>query len=182
MALHKMIRLATVSIGGEGYLNFMGNEFGHPEWIDFPREGNGWSYFYCRRQWSLSDNGFLKYGQLKDFDREMISLSKEKKLFKKAPRCLYIDDGCKILTYERAGVVFALNFSPSNSYEGYCLTVPSKGRYKVIMSTDREEFGGYGRISEEYVYTSEKHGDGKYKIRIYLPARTGLVLEKIKNK
>jgi len=182
MSLHKMIRLAAATLGGEGYLNFMGNEFGHPEWIDFPREGNGWSYFYCRRQWHLADDTNLKYGYLREFDKAMISLAKDKKIFRKAPKCLYIDDGCKILTYERAGAVFALNFNPSSSYEGYWLTVPSKGRYKVVMSTDREEFGGHGRISEEYVYTSSKHPDGKYKLQIYLPARTGLVLEKLKNK
>ena len=180
MSLHKMIRLAASTLGGEGYLNFMGNEFGHPEWIDFPREGNGWSYFYCRRQWHLADDPNLKYGYLREFDKAMISLAKDKKIFRKAPKCLYIDDGCKILTYERAGVVFALNFNPSNSYEGYWLTVPSKGQYKVIMSTDREDFGGHGRISEEYVYTSSKHPDGKYKLQIYLPARTGLCLVKLK--
>ena len=48
VALHKMIRCITMALGGEAWLTFMGNEFGHPEWLDFPREGNGWSYQHCR--------------------------------------------------------------------------------------------------------------------------------------
>ncbi len=181
IALHKMIRMATATFGGEGYLNFMGNEFGHPEWVDFPREGNGWSYFYCRRQWHLADDENLKYGYLNEFDRSMISLAKERKIYRKAPKCLYIDNDCKVLAYERSGLTFALNFHPTNSYEGYWLTVPAKGQYRVIMTTDREEFGGHGRVSEEYIYTASKHPDKKYKLQIYLPARTGICLEKIKN-
>ena len=74
MALHKMIRLLTQTLGGEAYLNFMGNEFGHPEWIDFPREGNGNSYDYCRRQWNLMYDTNLRYGQLGDFDKAMNSI------------------------------------------------------------------------------------------------------------
>jgi 1,4-alpha-glucan branching enzyme len=74
IALHKMIRLFTIGAGGEAYLNFMGNEFGHPEWIDFPREGNGWSHHYCRRQWSLVDNTTLHYGELNEFDKTRIAL------------------------------------------------------------------------------------------------------------
>ncbi|MBQ9132593.1 MAG: 1,4-alpha-glucan-branching enzyme, partial [Clostridia bacterium] len=100
MALHKLIRLATVSMGGEGYLNFMGNEFGHPEWIDFPREGNGWSYFYCRRQWHLADDPLLKYGYLQKFDREMIALTQENRVFGTSPRCLFIEQYKQILIYQ----------------------------------------------------------------------------------
>ncbi len=182
MALHKMIRLCTLSLGGEGYLNFMGNEFGHPEWIDFPREGNGWSYFYCRRQWSLADNGFLRYGQLERFDADMIALSKRHRLFSNAPKVLFIDAYAKILIWERGGLIFAFNFDPVTSYEGYYLTVPEAGAYRVILSTDREAYGGFGRIDENYVYYAERHPDGACKFPIYIPARTGLCIQKIKIK
>ena len=136
IALHKMIRMITMTLGGEGYLNFMGNEFGHPEWIDFPREGNGWSYFYCRRQWHLTDDTNLRYEFLNNFDKAMIGLLNSKKLFKKSPKCLFIDEYKQVMLYERAGLVFAMNFSPANSYEDYYAEVPSKGDYKVLLSTD----------------------------------------------
>lgn len=177
IALHKMIRMATMTLGGEGYLNFMGNEFGHPEWIDFPREGNNWSYFYCRRQWHLADDDTLKYGYLQEFDGAMLRFVKRKGLYAKAPNSLYIDDGGKVLIYERAGVVFALNFHPHNHYEGYWLTVPKEGKYQVTLTTDESAFGGFDRISKTYVYTASTHPDGKAKLQIYLPARTGLCLE-----
>lgn len=180
MALHKMIRMVTVTVGGEGYLNFMGNEFGHPEWVDFPREGNGWSYFYCRRQWHLVDDPQLKYGYLQEFDKAMIAYVKEHSVFLRSPKSLYIDQESKVLVYERAGCVFALNFHPAESHVGYWLVVPSAGRYKVTMSTDETRFGGWDRISEDMVYTATKHSDGFYKIRIYLPSRTGLCMEKLK--
>ena len=179
IALHKMIRMVTMTLGGEGYLNFMGNEFGHPEWIDFPREGNAWSYFYCRRQWHLADDENLKYRYLQEFDRAMLSILRRKTFFKKAPNCLFIDANCQVLTYERGGLTFALNFSPTQSYEGYWLTVPSEGEYRVMLSSDAQSFGGYDRISETYVYTASKHPDGLYKIQIYLPARTALCLRKL---
>ena len=181
MALHKMIRMITMTAGGEGYLNFMGNEFGHPEWIDFPREGNGWSYFYCRRQWRLADDKNLKYSYLNDFDRELVSLVKENKLFPKKPNHLFIDNQKKVINYSRGGLVFAMNFHPTDSYDGFWLTLPSEGKYRVIFSTDRAEFGGYGRIDEEYIYVAEKQKDKAKRFRIYLPARTGICLANIKD-
>ncbi len=125
VALHKMIRLFTLAGGGEAYLNFMGNEFGHPEWIDFPREGNGWSFHYCRRQWSLADNGYLKYGWLKDFDRDMISLAKEAKIYRQSVAdLLYLNEAEKIIAFFRTGVVFAFNFHPEKSREHVLIKVP----------------------------------------------------------
>ena len=180
IALHKLIRMLTMTAGGEGYLNFMGNEFGHPEWIDFPREGNGWSYHYCRRQWHLADDPGLKYKYLLDFDREMIHFIGKGSFLNKEVRGLYIDDNAKVLTYERGGYVFAVNFHPTNSYDGYWLVTADEGEYKVILNSDRPEFGGYGRISEEYVYIAKRHPDGIPKCRIYLPSRTGLVMKKVK--
>ena len=178
IALHKMIRFASLTMGGEGYLNFMGNEFGHPEWIDFPREGNGWSHFYCRRQWSLADSDFLKYGDLQRFDGAMIALAKENKLFRKTQRVLFIDQYKQIITFERAGLTFVFNFNPSDSYADYWVTVPVKGNYRVIFSSDEGRFGGWDRIAVGAKYRAQIHPDGNAKLQIYLPARTALVLKR----
>ncbi len=180
IALHKMIRLVTMSLGGEGYLNFMGNEFGHPEWIDFPREGNGWSYFYCRRQWHLADDKNLKYSYLLDFDRDLVEVVKESKAFDKKPKSLFIDGDKQVLVYERGGLIYALNFSPTNSYESYTMKVPKIGNYQVILSTDDSKFGGYDRISKEYIYTATRKKGSPAEFQIYLPARTALVMKRVK--
>ena len=180
MALHKLIRMVTMTLGGEGYLNFMGNEFGHPEWIDFPREGNDWSYFYCRRQWHLTDDSTLRYEFLNNFDREMIHFLADRKIYKKSPKCVFIDEYKQVMVYERNGLTFVVNLSPEGSYECYYVEVPSKGDYRVILSTDEKRFDGYDRISKDYIYKAEKHLDGKWKLPIYLPARSGLCLAKVK--
>ena len=180
MALHKMIRLITMSLVGEGYLNFMGNEFGHPEWIDFPREGNGWSHYYCRRQWHLADDKLLKYEWLQEFDRAMIAFAKDKKILSKDAKCLYIDEQKQVLVYERGGVVFAFNFSPNNSYDGYFVTVPSSGEYEPILSTDDDKFGGFDRIATDIAYKAEKTENKTYGFKMYLPSRTAVCLAKKK--
>ena len=179
IALNKLIKLITVTLAGEGYLNFMGNEFGHPEWIDFPREGNNWSYFYCRRQWSLVDNKDLKYEWLGNFDKTLVQFAKRSKIFNTMPKSLYIDNDKKVLVYERAGKVFALNFHPTNSYPDYRICPTAKGTYKVVLSTDEVEFGGLERISKTTEYHAEKKGEG---FTIYLPARTGLALIRSRKK
>jgi len=179
IALHKMITFATMTLGGEGYLNFMGNEFGHPEWIDFPREGNGWSHFYCRRQWHLVEDTTLRYKYLQAFNKEMIGFITENKILSSAAKPLFIDQNCQILMYECAGYVFALNFNPNKSFEDYWQTVPTKGKYQVVFSTDREQFGGFDRISEDYVYTASVHPDNNAKLQIYLPSRTAVCLKKV---
>ena len=174
-----MITLATMTLGGEGYLNFMGNEFGHPEWIDFPREGNGWSHFYCRRQWHLVEDTTLRYKYLQAFNKEMVKFITENKILSSPAKALFIDQNCQILMYECAGYVFALNFNPNKSFEDYWLTVPSKGKYQVVFSTDRENFGGFDRVSEDYVYTASIHPDNNAKFQIYLPSRTAVCLKKV---
>ena len=179
IALHKMIRLISMAAGGEGYLNFMGNEFGHPEWIDFPREGNGWSHYYCRRQWSLMDNGLLKYHWLSDFDKEMIKFAQEGKIHKKKPEYMMGKEDRQVLVFERGGKVFAFNFSPFNAYDDY-IRVPTRGEYKAVLSTDEARFGGYNGISLDYVYKTEKMENGDNGFKIYLPARTAVCIEKVK--
>ena len=177
ISLHKMIRFASLTMGGEGYLNFMGNEFGHPEWIDFPREGNGWSHFYCRRQWSLADSPILKYGDLLRFDGAMIAFSKQYDFLRKQPKPLFIDEQAQILTFERAGLTFVFNFSPDRPRPDYWVTVPKKGKYSVVFSTDESRFGGWDRIDLNARYSASMHPDGQNKLQIYLPARTALVLK-----
>lgn len=115
MALHKMIRLLTIGLGGEAYLNFMGNEFGHPEWIDFPREGNGFSYHYCRRQWHLADDPNLKYSFLKKFDKAFNELEERFHWMNSPHQYVTLNhDGDKLIIFERGDLLFIFNFHPTN--------------------------------------------------------------------
>ncbi len=173
IALHKLIRLITLTLGGEGYLTFMGNEFGHPEWIDFPREGNGWSYFYCRRQWHLADDPTLRYGDLQAFEKEMLAFAKNSNIFQAKTQSIFIDNEKKILVFKRGKYIFAFNFHPNVSQESYFIRLPA-GSYQVCLSSDDAIFGGFDRISKETTYLSNADG-----FPIYLPARTALVLEKM---
>ncbi len=182
IALHKMLRWITESVAGEGYLTFMGNEFGHPEWIDFPREGNDWSYHYCRRQWSLAKDQNLKYHWLEDFEKDMIALTKEENLLSGRLHNLWLHQQDKVIIYERNGVVFAFNFHPTKSFTGYFIPVLEKGDYQVVMSTDEHRYGGQGRISLDFVYKTAEVGDGRYGFPIYLPSRTALALKKLEQK
>lgn len=183
IALHKLIRMVTMTLGGEAYLNFMGNEFGHPEWIDFPREGNGWSYYYCRRQWHLADDELLRYKHLLRFDKAMLGIIQKEDFYSAPATSRTIDAKKKILVYERGGVTFAVNFDPSESYEGYYIKVPEMGDYRVSLSSDNEYFGGWNRVSETYIYRANENPDtdGECYIRIYLPSRCGVCIEKVKN-
>lgn len=181
IALHKMIRLITSSLAGEGYLNFMGNEFGHPEWIDFPREGNNWSYHYCRRQWSLADNDALRYGSLKAFDEAMISLLKKEHLLSKQAYSLWTGQQEKTLIYGKGNVIFVFNFHPTHSFDGYFIPVQEEGTYAVILSTDDKQFGGPARIDTEYRYQTIKI-NGQTGFKCYLPSRSALVLKKVSRK
>ena len=177
--MHKIIRLYTLSAGGNGYLNFMGNEFGHPEWIDFPREGNGWSYKYCRRQWSLVDNPDLKYQWLNAFDQAMVSLARDRHVLDDPnAQSLWIDPDRKIIAFSRGGLLFLFNFHTSYSEQNFFLPAwtTGEGKYRVILSTDEERFGGTGTVSHQYVYTAnnvENHGVGFW---LYSPCRTAMVL------
>ncbi len=177
MALHKMIRLITAATAGNGYLNFMGNEFGHPEWIDFPREGNDWSYQYARRQWSLIGNKELRYHFLSDFDREMIHLIREFGIYSTHCNHVKSDQGDLIIAFERQGLLFVFNFHPTQSYTDYGLAVDA-GKYKTLLCTDQPEFGGFGRYDVGVIHRSVvEHSFGwKQNLKLYLPARTAVVL------
>ena len=180
--LHKIIRLYTMSLGGNGYLNFMGNEFGHPEWIDFPREGNGWSYKYCRRQWSLVDDPRLKYEWLNNFDKAMINLARERKLLDDPHAVsLWIDPERKIITFSRGKLLFVFNFHNSYSEQRFFLHAHTtgEGSYRVVLSTDEARFGGQNLIDHEFTYhTAYAEGQG-LGFNVYSPCRTAMVLERI---
>ncbi|MDP4721895.1 MAG: alpha-amylase family glycosyl hydrolase [Akkermansiaceae bacterium] len=172
IALHKIIRLLTLAFGGEGWLNFMGNEFGHPEWLDFPREGNGWSYQYCRRQWSLMDNQELKYKWLAEWDRELVNLAKERDLLNSAPaQLLHVDHENKILIAERANLIFVINLSPDKSIPGYGIEPYLKKTHHLLLDSDEKKYGGHGRIdhSVDYPILEDKQ------IKFYTTSRIALV-------
>ena len=183
IALHKMIRLVTLTTAGNGYLNFMGNEFGHPEWIDFPREGNGWSYKHARRQWSLADPDYLRYKYLRNFDRDMIHLVRKSSLLAAAPGLLVADEEKKILIFSRNNCIFAFNFNPVASFADYGFAAPA-GKYKITLDTDQREFNGFERVKrgEEHFTVHAKSPNGPQNLDdtlyLYLPSRCALVLEK----
>lgn len=181
MALHKLIRFSTASLGCEGYLNFMGNEFGHPEWIDFPREGNGWSFKHCKRQWSLADSPFLRYQQLLLFDRQMLDFVKSSKLMGTEAQCLWLDGQKKLMAFSKGNFIFLFNFNPTESFAQFPLPTPETGDYRVIFHSDLPEYGGHGRISESTVYKAGplKSPQGATGFLIYSPCRTAIVFEKI---
>ena len=179
VALHKLIRLVTATLAGEGYLNFMGNEFGHPEWIDFPREGNGWSYHYCRRQWHLADDEQLRYGQLEAFDRAMLALMRRERLLTKPAEYRAVHNGDKTMIYGKGKLTFAFNFHPDRSYEGYFIPVKQPGEYEVVLSSDDFAFGGFDRIDGAYRYTAAPTEDGRCGFTCYLPARTAAVFKRV---
>ncbi len=180
VALHKMIRLLTASLAGEGYLNFMGNEFGHPEWIDFPREGNGWSYHYCRRQWSLADDTNLRYGGLNAFDKAMIALLKNENLLPMSAVNRWMHQEDKILIYTKGEFAFIFNFHPERSYEGYYIPVGEGGTYQVALSSDDAKFDGFGRVDNSATYEATETPDGWYGFPCYLPNRSAIVMKRIK--
>lgn len=177
IALHKMMRLYTITLGGNAYLNFMGNEFGHPEWIDFPREGNNWSYKQCQRLWSLSENKELRYQDLEAFDRAMIKLVRTHHILRSGYAFnLLNDNDAKTTVYEQAGLIFLFNWSPTFSSMGYIIPVPLAGTYRLILNSDDVCYGGFGRVDNGVEYFSFTN-DGKHYIRIYNVSRSAMVFE-----
>ncbi len=178
VALHKMMRLATLAAAGHGYLNFMGNEFGHPEWIDFPREGNAWSYHHARRQWSLRDRADLVFRALGDFDGAMLELMRDAAWFDHLPELLYEHQDEKILAWERGGMLFAFNFHHTQSHADWEMEAPA-GVYQLVLDSDAKKFAGHGRVAESQRFTVWGDEEGYGYIKLYLPCRTALVLRKI---
>lgn len=177
IALHKMIRLVTLSLAQGGYLNFMGNEFGHPEWIDFPRAGNDWSLYYARRQWNLVDDPHLKYAQLNHFDQEMISLVKNQNILEYIATPYIRNQEQQLLIYNRGGLIFVFNFHPSQSYTDYEVYAPI-GNYRIVLNSDSLQNGGFGNIDDSIDYPTFMKDNVPF-LRLYIPARTCFVLEKV---
>ncbi len=177
IALHKMIRLITLAAAGHGYLNFMGNEFGHPEWIDFPRKENNWSCRYARRQWSLVDNGELKYQYLGNFDRKMIDIAKRLKIPEDPrPNLLCINEQDNVVAFERKQHVFVFNFHPTTSFTDYSIYAPP-GKYRHLLDSDDADFGGHCRLAPgKFHFTMKDHATGGNYLQLYLPTRTAIVL------
>ncbi|TGD78775.1 alpha amylase C-terminal domain-containing protein [Hymenobacter wooponensis] len=182
IALHKLIRLVTLSLGGEAYLNFIGNEFGHPEWVDFPRQGNDWSYHFARRQWSLADNPDLKFQYLLRFDQEMIKVAKSSRLLSPTAagiaRELNIDTNNQVLIFERGNLLFVFSFHVDRSVPDYRFYVPLAGRYRILLNSDDTQFGGFGRIDNTVTYETFEE-DGVNKLSLYVTSRTALVLTRM---
>lgn len=180
LALHKMIRLITLATAGSGYLNFMGNEFGHPDWIDFPREGNNWSYRYARRQWPLLDNKNLRYHLLAHFDRDMIETAQRFRLLESSEiDLLHEHADHKIIVFQRCGLLFAFNFHPTRSFADYRLDAPP-GEYQMILNTDDSTYGGHGRLAADqshFTIPANSADDLRQILSLYLPTRTAIVLK-----
>jgi len=175
VALHKMIRLFTLVSGGEGWLNFMGNEFGHPEWLDFPREGNDWSYHYCRRQWSLVDNKELRYQYLNTFDASMIHIAEQHHILSSNPaQLLYVHNDDQILVAERANLIFIFNFNPHQSFPDYLIPVPNEGDYKIILDSDSAAHGGHRRIDPSVIAST----NANQQLSLYIPSRCCAIFQK----
>lgn len=183
IALHKMIRLITASTMNGGYLNFMGNEFGHPEWIDFPREGNGWSHKYARRQWELVDNDSFIYQGLGKFDQDMIELIKTIPAYNETPIYqLWDKEGDQILAYQRNDLIFVFNFNGQKSFTDYGI-LADPGSYKVVLNTDNKTYDGVGLVDETIEHftlpaVAEENTFGKEWLKLYIPARSAFVLKK----
>jgi 1,4-alpha-glucan branching enzyme len=182
VAMHKMIRLVTATTINGAYLNFMGNEFGHPEWIDFPREGNGWSYKYARRQWELVDNPDYLYHGLGEFDRAMLELIKSVPAFNETPIFkLWDKEGDQVLAYQREDLIFVFNFNINKSFTDYGILAEA-GSYKVVLNSDNPQFEGFGFIDENvihYTQPGDKDTFGKEWLKLYIPSCSAFVLKKI---
>lgn len=177
MALHKLIRLITFGTMQGGYLNFMGNEFGHPEWIDFPREGNNWSFKYARRQWSLLEDKSLRYHYLADFDSNMLNLEKKYSFANYTPVVKIFDNRkAQLLAFTRGDLLFVFNFNPDKSFKDLCIKV-YPGKYIIVLNTDNEKYGGHSRVDNNMTYYSNGTD-----LNIYLPARTGIVFKRVESR
>ncbi|XP_042374372.1 1,4-alpha-glucan-branching enzyme, chloroplastic/amyloplastic-like isoform X3 [Zingiber officinale] len=190
ISLHKMIHFITMALGGEGYLNFMGNEFGHPEWIDFPREGNGWSYDKCRRQWNLVDTDHLRYKHMNAFDRAMNLLDDRFHFLASTKQIVSsTSEEDKVIVFERGDLVFVFNFHPENTYSGYKVGCDLPGKYRVALDSDAPEFGGHGQVGHDVDHFTTPEGipgvpetnfnNRPNSFQILSPARTCTVYYKV---
>lgn len=178
LALHKMIRLITHALGGEGYLNFEGNEFGHPEWLDFPRDGNDNSFWYARRQFNLPDDELLRYKFLNEFDAKMQHAEdKYGWLHSEQAYVSLKNEADKVIVFERAGLLWIFNFNPVKSFADYRVGVEQSGTYRVVLDTDSKDVGGFSRVDEStrFFTTPFAWNGRKNFVQVYIPTRTAIV-------
>lgn len=189
IALHKMIRLITMGLGGEGYLNFMGNEFGHPEWIDFPRAdqhlpdgkfvpGNNNSFDKCRRRFDLGDAEYLRYHGLQEFDCAMQQLEEKYKFMVSEHQFISRkDEGDKVIVFEKGDLVFVFNFHWEKSFPNYRIGCIKPGEYKIVLNSDERKFGGFDRVDATNLYFTNEgwYEDRPHSFMIYTPSRTAIV-------
>lgn len=178
VALHKMLRLFVLSCAGNGYLNFMGNEFGHPEWIDFPRAGNNWSFKYARRLWSLCDSDELRYSSLNSFDRDMIALCKKESIWDEPAEAIEYNNEGQVIFFKRGSLYFVFNFNPVVSFTNYGIEI-KKGNYKIVLNSDSVVYSGHNRINDSIVYKTEKFNKKDY-LPMYIPSQCCFVIKKTK--
>ncbi len=174
IALWKLARLLTLATAAHGYLNFIGNEFAHPEWVDFPRLGNHWSGHYARRQWSLRDNPDLKYHALGDFDAAILHLLGDPQTFAATPWKHFSHVADQLLVIQRGPLLLAFNFNPHRSFVDHAVPAPP-GLWELILDSDEPRFAGLGRLAPHQSYHSQPSPDGAH-LHLYLPARSALVL------
>ena len=180
IALHKMIRLFTICLGGNAWLNFMGNEFGHPEWIDFPRLENEWSYKHARRQWSLVDNTTLKYQYLNEFDKAMLKFVKDNDIMNAEPAWMMnADEENKTIVFERNNIIFVFNWG-TKSIPDYEINVRNTGDYRIIFSTDDKYFGGFDNIDKSVIFPSERRDEQVF-MKIYNVSRTATAYMRVED-
>lgn len=182
IALHKMIRFITATTGKNGYLNFMGNEFGHPEWIDFPREGNNWSFHYARRQWNLAEDDQLRYKFLGNFDADLMKIiAEEPHFYWSHPNFIQENIRDQVLVYERCNIYFIFNFNPSESFTDYSIPI-QPGKYKTILNSDSKKYGGLLRLDDDMVYASypvEESYFSPHEMKLYIPSRCAFAIQKV---
>jgi 1,4-alpha-glucan branching enzyme len=178
IALHKLIRFLTLTLANGGYLNFMGNEFGHPEWIDFPRDGNQWSYQYALRRWDLADDEALKYHYLQNFDEALVHCATENNILEHSPIKLYEHLKDQLLCFGRGSEIFIVNLHPTKSFTDYAFPVSDEGKYTIILNSDALNFGGFGNIDDSIKH-STSFFKGVHHLKLYCPSRTAMILKKI---
>ncbi len=171
VALHKMARMFTIATANSGYLNFMGNEFGHPEWIDFPRLGNKWSFSHARRLWSLATNTTLRYQYLWRFDKDMINFIRTNSLHRYSIENVVYDDDKQLIIFRRSGFIFVVNFSSNKSYSDYAFKA-KRGNYLLVLDSDSGKYGGFDRVDSDVVHHTVENKVGDSMLHLYIPSRS----------
>ena len=163
-------------LGGEAWMSFIGNEFGHPDWVEFPTPDNDDCFEYAYRKWYLATDSALMYEKMAAFDRDLMHQRKIAvtwdESYMTAP---LLDDNRKLSVFHRDRVVLVCNTTTDVSYEDVWVPVPEQGNYRVILSTEEHRYGGYGRVNENMQYATIAV-DGNAYIRLYVPSMSAIFM------